>query len=205
MWLVDPGLEKQISTIDEMMSSKLEFGVEEMYEYFLNKYFEGVDYDKSRLKACDGLRECFYRTMKYRNQATFTADIFAENVAAMNFPNQVFCSISDKERTLPIVFMFTENTMYQEPFNTVIRIFIESGIIPHRAQSFRDQLRRLSKNEEFEKEFVEYFVFELYHMFAAFAIFISGLVLASLVFVAEIIVFHTTNNFINVVERSTEA
>ncbi|KAJ9580533.1 hypothetical protein L9F63_024299 [Diploptera punctata] len=190
-WLIDPGLKKQISNFEELMSSELEFGFKfDMNETYM-KHFnnDGFEIDKRRFKTCNTLQECFRRTIKYKNYSTLTFDVIAENFVAINYPNQknVLCTIEDNLSTGHIVFLLGKNSLYHESFTKLARRFVESGIISKRVDDFRNSLINTAEILEDNEEHVKYFVLELHHMIVAFTLLLLGYVLAFLTFIMEII------------------
>ncbi|KAJ9580534.1 hypothetical protein L9F63_024300, partial [Diploptera punctata] len=189
-WLIDPGLKKQISNFEELMSSELEFDFKFDMDKTYMKHFNnhGFEIDKRRFKTCNTLQECFRRTIKYKNYSTLTVDVIAENFVAINYPNQknVLCTIEDNLSTGHIVFLLGKNSIYYESFTKLTRRFVESGITSKRVEDFRDSLISTAEMLDKDEEDIKYFVFGLRQMIVPFALLLLGYVLAFLTFILEI-------------------
>ena len=193
-WLVNPGLHKQITTFEEIVTSQLEFGYESQFELHLIRHFEdsGFEIDQSRLKTCITLEECLERTIKDKNFSTLTVDVYAENYAAMTYPKQkkVLCTTKDNLFSNQIVLLLGKNCVYHKSFSKVVEVFVESGVINRKVIEFKNYLRHTTVTQTDDEQDEGYFVFQLYHMLTAFVILLFGYILSVISLIVEITVDH---------------
>ncbi|KDR17222.1 hypothetical protein L798_08949 [Zootermopsis nevadensis] len=194
-FLVAPGYEKAIESIDELSQSNLMYGRDEHYEEALF-YISVDDHKKIKLKTltCSNYSSCLKRlftkgdisTMSTRYDAEFGYPYRIEAVGG----KQSLCTTREVMVTLHSVMFARFGFPLRDRFNAIIRRCIESGLVEKywSELKFEHQFQGDLKFEENNCEFCSnmYFVFSLSHLKAAFILLGFGYVLSSVVFLVEL-------------------
>jgi hypothetical protein len=184
-YLVDPGLDKQITSLEELFESKMEFG----FRPDMNVYFEDSNnwihqYLLQNKKECD-THECLRRVRDTVSFATITESWTATRYLKLATGNPSVCRMNDID-TFPIriVSYFRKGSFLMDEFNKVIVSMVESGQVIKVDDELtgRSVLSRLGRRDNSD----EYFVFTTAHLQVAFYTLILGQVLSFVVFLVEI-------------------
>jgi hypothetical protein len=186
-YLVDPGLEKQITNLDELIESKMEFG----FRYEMTAYFEGSDswiskYMLAHRKDCSHSSDCIKRIIDTASFATIAESWSVSSYLQYNKGGSSVCRMNDLD-TFPIklVFYFRKGSILIELFNKVLVSMVESGQI----RSMDGDRKRWAVDDDTGEDGStdQYFVFTTAHLFVAFYTLFIGYSLGFLLLLCEIL------------------
>jgi hypothetical protein len=195
--LVDPGVEKQISSIDEILYSGLEFGYPRNHDdhYFLN---DSTDWRnaafKSKRKECSHHEECLKRVIEDRDYIFLEMELLADHFVAISYPKSanVLCNIDEYVIQFSSTMYLEKGSPFLEPFNWVVCRAVEAGLMQKYSADSRyswrlQGLSNMSDSGWEDNSAGGYFVFSLSHLEIAFILLISGLCLSFSILILEIL------------------
>jgi hypothetical protein len=195
--LVDPGVEKQISSIDEILYSGLEFGYPLSHDdnFFLN---DSTDWRnaafKSKRKECPDHEECLKRVIEDKDYIYLQMELLADHFVAMSYPKSanVLCNIDEYVIQFSSTMYLEKGSPFLEPFNWVVYRAVEAGLIQKYFADSRYSWRMQGLSNMSDSGWEEncargYFVFSLSHLEIAFMLLISGLCLSFSTLILEIL------------------
>lgn len=185
-YLVDPGLEKQITSLDELLESKMEFGFRpELDVYFADSSNWIHRYLRGHRKQCVDTEECMQRVRDSASFATITESWTAGRYLNPAGGGPAVCRMNDFD-TFPIriVSYFRKGSILKDEFNKIIVSMVESGQIVKADDERlrRSVLRYVGRGDGSD----EYFVFTTAHLLPAFYALLLGQALSLVVFLGEI-------------------
>jgi hypothetical protein len=172
-FLVDPGYENQLASLDEILDSGIEFG-----HLGYSKMFLGLSSDLRHKEVieigevCWNIEECFDRIRETGNFA-----VFAPMWVVQYYPNTVndhstICLLNDDG--YGFIFMasyFQKGSFFLESVNKCIFLSIESGMFGRAAKNSGYVPKPIRQNTDVSDG---YFVFTLSHLGIAFYILFVG-------------------------------
>ena len=192
IFLIEPGYEEPIKTVEEMLNSEMSFGLTRKYKHLFPDNSDTVDSAIINGSVeCPDDDTCFIWASIYRNISTVLKDLRVGTdldkeklIDENNRP--LLCKLEDGVvRTVGFAISVRKRSHFLELMNDVIDRIVEGGIFIY------------MKNWVFEKEEIhtevnihssddEYFVFGVSHLLPAFYLLMLGYVLAVVCFVIEI-------------------
>jgi hypothetical protein len=126
-YLVDPGLEKQITTLNELLDSKMDFGFRpEMDLYFSGSSNWIHQYLLDHKKECIDSSECVNRIIDTPSFATTTESWSVEKYVK----SSAVCRMNDLDSfPVRIVSYYRKGCILMDEFNKIIVSMVESGQI----------------------------------------------------------------------------
>lgn len=188
-FLVDPGIEKQVSDVEELLSSSLILTFDNGYK----DLFEGTDERAklilSRYVPCPNFRECASRTATLGDAATILDfqkfDIFKRQFVDDN-GDSLLCRLPGKiSPYLITMFMQKGNPLFR-PVDDVILRLMEAGLVDF-WWSMVVYGQELAMENENVGAPITYFVFSLSHLYVAFTFLALGYCIGILVFILELL------------------
>ncbi|PSN46947.1 Ionotropic receptor 663 [Blattella germanica] len=182
-YLVDPGLTKQIETIEELIFSGIEFGTNEVKGIAVDEKDWRMKYLSANRKNCSEYKTCLLRVIKEGNFATLRSEFFARHFVETTMPKRLkpLCSIPDTFISHFITFYLAKSSPLLEPFNKLLRRMMEAGLIEYIMQNFMENWRfEIDPNAELEIDDIPgriFFVFSTEHLSLAFYVLALGYVL----------------------------
>jgi hypothetical protein len=173
-YLVNPGLDRQITTLQEVIDTKMEFGFREsIADYYRDSPFEIHKKLMKLGKNCVKTHLCIKRIIETGQYATIAESWSVDNqLKLMNNSNRV-CRMNDIDSfPIKIVSYFSKGSVLFNTINKVITTLVEAGIIT-KAESegkVRPDVHRIGDTDTQD----EYFVFSLSHLQIAFHILVLG-------------------------------
>jgi len=188
-YLVDPGREKQVSDVDELLASKLTLTFDNGY----NDLFVGTDERAklilSRHMPCPNFEACARRTATLGDAATIldfeNFEIFKHQFIDEN-GDSLLCRLPDKISGYEITMFMQKGNPLFPPVNGVILRLVEAGLVDF-WWSMIDYRQKFTTEEESTDAPITFFVFSLSHLYVAFTFLALGLCLGILVFILEIL------------------
>jgi hypothetical protein len=188
-FLVDPGLEKQVSDVEELLASDLILTFDNGYIYLFADLEEREKQILDRWVSCPGFEACSRRTATVGDAATVldfqNFDAYKHQFLDEN-GDSLLCRLPGKiSGYLIAMFMQKGNPLFGPVNNMILRI-MEAGLVDFWwSQSV--ERKKLSRNRETEVASITYFVFSMSHLYVAFTFLLLGYGFSFLVFVLELL------------------
>jgi hypothetical protein len=201
-FLVDPGLQKQIASLQELSESKMEYGVPPGTNllYGINDELTNIT-DKGYI--CYDFRKCVERIIETGNFAMFENSRIVYSYLTKAKKRNKVCVMNYYEvyqgRT---VVLFSRGTQILEQFNKFVTRMLESGEITKHQRDFWTFSSYIDNEEDTSQQ---YFVFTISHLLVAFYALAIGHSLGFVIFLFEL--FHhsySTNRQRTVRRKITE-
>ncbi|KAJ4441323.1 hypothetical protein ANN_11178 [Periplaneta americana] len=181
-FLLNPGVIDQIRTIEELLSSGVEYGYDRKLDNYLfpNKTETLAIKMLERAKDCVDYRKCLSKVINDGNYATLRSEIYAQYFVATTMPGRenVLCSLDSRFLTYTATMYLRKNSPYVEPFNKVLGRLINSGIINKMVDDvmYGWHFQRAPDSDKYDIETVDdsYFQFTTQHLAVSFYILIIG-------------------------------
>lgn len=193
-FVVNPGLQKPISTFDELIDSNLIYAEEPNIGFFLDviSYSERKRFG-SKHAVC-GLRQCLERLYTKGDVTTVTNSVQARYIAAIigraENENKLICTLNENVFSLYFVMYVQKGNPLLEMFNVVIRRGMEAGLVEKymSEQNCKIHLQNAGKSEILDCEACSemFLVFSFSHLTVAFLALGLGHILSVSVFLAEL-------------------
>jgi hypothetical protein len=186
-FLVDPGLQDQISSNDEVINSGMEYGAPST---ILTVITELTGYRYRHLFSCDDHKACQNRVAFKRDFSYVYSTLSMEFVIAARYTDgngkHLICSFEEIISSQLITIPVPKGYVMLERFNTVILHLIQGGFLDH---WFRDikYTTFLRSAAETSLPTGEYVKLSLLHMQSAVYILLLGLLLSFITFLSEIL------------------
>jgi hypothetical protein len=185
-FLVDPGYQEQLTTLEGILESGMKFGYRHEYAKF---YEESSDWRHKELLArreeCSPEHICLHRIRERGDFATLAEEWYVQNLTSGLSDHAVFCPLNDADYFFVFLSVYAQKGSYLlEFFNRIVTFATESGIIVKADRKRRTAYKKDSGEAE---SFGEYFVFTLNHLRIAFYVFILGHSTSFVLFVCELL------------------
>jgi hypothetical protein len=194
-FLVSPGYDSGISSLDDLRHSGLKYGSDSGIDEFLHEvgYVEHETLNLDRFVPSD-LEKCMERVFTERDTTTVAPSFLAQYVATRigkTSDENSLCSLDENIFSSNVVLMLPRGHPVIERFNDVIRHSFEAGLGDKYWSDlqFNLTLQNTRKSEESDCQTCSemYFVFTLTHLGVAFLVLGFGYLLSVAVFVVELI------------------
>jgi len=191
-FLIEPGYQEPIKTVEQMLTSDMKFGFFVENEVF----FHNVSYSTdsailSKAVRCPDLGTSLNWATVYQNISIVTGNLvieFIRNMGKLTDENNkpLLCELEDGGvGTLDMVLLVIRGCPLLELINDIIDRMVESGILTHIKKRDFHKEKLLSKLDGFAFEDT-YTIFGITHLQTAFYLLLMGYVLAFVCFVSEI-------------------
>jgi hypothetical protein len=197
-FLVDPGFEKSINTVEELVSSGIKYG---FTPYPFDQLFndETYLYSKKILDNrvhCSGVTVCLTWTSKYRNFSTISSKVIADYFYYQSYFSEDYggCkSCTVKESTVivtDVIMLLQKGSPLLDRVNEIIRRVSEGGIIEHWVHNCAE-MREVMKAEANAQTTLadEFRDLNMKHMQSAFYILLFGQGLSIMSFLTELLYY----------------
>ena len=192
-FLIEPGYQEPIRSVQEMLKSENAFGFPRLYELFFPNSSDPVDSAifKNAVQCPDELT-CFIWAAVYHNISAVIKDLDIETYSAMgNWTDEnnrpLLCEIEGGGvRTIYFPLSVNKGSIFFEFIDDVLSYIAEGGIFMHIKKRSFDKLKIESKLDvpTFDDT---YYAISIRHLQTAFYLLMLGYVLAVVCFVTEII------------------
>ena len=190
-FLIEPGYEEPIKSLEQMLKSKMNFG----FPYIYNKMFpdtsDPVDSEiRKNALECPDVNSCFIWASLYQNFSTILTEFEIEfHLRMKNWTDEnnrpLLCELEDGVvRTLDLAILFRKRSPFFEIINDVVGRIVEGGIFLHIKKRVKGQEDLESKYDSptFDNS---YSAISISHLQTAFYLLMLGYVLALVCFVTE--------------------
>lgn len=181
-FLTDPGLDKQITNIQELLDSRIEYGFGKSIDF----YFENseVDIHKELLKyrkPCNQTELCIKQIFKTGKFATFAEPNGVRNFLKSHHKGTKLCRMNnfDIYNALVVVY-FSKGSYLVETFDKHMSSIFESGLVNREDPTTED-------TADWEDSPITYFPVSTNHLLVAFYGLTLGYCLSFIVLIAEIL------------------
>ena len=192
-FLIEPGYEEPIKTVEQMLNSEMNFGFRGIYKILFPDTSDTVDSEIfENAVECSDEYTCLKWASIYQNISTILTDLNIEiDCGKKKWTDEnnrpLLCELEDSAvRTLHYAILVRYRSPFFEFINDVISHIVEGGIVMH----IKEREFQKSDNET-EINFItsddSYFVFDVSHLQTAFYLLMLGYVLAVVCFVTEIL------------------
>lgn len=182
-YLVDPGLEKQITTLNELLETKMDFGFRPEIDFYYSGSSNWIHkYLRSHNKNCSDSVECINRIIDTASFATITESWSVEKYVK----SSAVCRMNDLDSfPIRIVFYCRKGSILTDEFNKIIVSMIESGQTIRAEREWRGPSAESHTGRADSSN--EYFVFTGAHLLVAFFILLIGHSVGFVVFLGEML------------------
>jgi hypothetical protein len=185
--LVDPGLNKQITTFEELQHSELKYCIHPDIERLINAsgpYLDDIKLHKD--KNLLNMTECIRRVLMADDMATISFTYLIEYYALAELgTSSKICSLDEN------ILQFT-NTMYVAKgspllrmFNKVISYMLEAGVMHRLWKDVKESARQTALRDAPAED--GYFILSLSHLQLAFYMLVIGNAASFIVFLVELL------------------
>jgi hypothetical protein len=172
-FLVDPGYENQLTSLDEILDSGIEIGYGGYGNAFFNlssdlRHTEVIE----RGEGCWNIEECIDRIRETGNFAFFETMWLAQNYINTINDHSTICFLNDEDYIFIFITAFVQKgSLFLESLNKYITLYIESGMFARAAKDSVFVPKPIRQNIDVSDG---YFVFTLSHLGIAFYILFVG-------------------------------
>jgi hypothetical protein len=180
-FLVDPGLQKQIMNLNELVESKMDYAISPFVRKLKGRMQE-MNKAIEKERECKNHNACVQRIIDTRNFALF------ENTKAVNqylstVKNRKYVCVMNNIDVTPVrvIALISRKTMILDEFNKFVTKMFESGISTKADKEIWPSYNLVDDDEE------KYFVFTVSHLLVAFYALILGHSVGFVVFLLELL------------------
>jgi hypothetical protein len=185
-FLVDPGYDKQLKSLEEILDSGIGFGYTNGYNILFETFSDLRQKEvAARVEICSTDWECIHRIRETATFATFVPNWLAYNYKNVINDHSTVCPLNDDDYVFSFISTYVQKgSLFLESFNRFIIIYIESGMADKalRASVFVPLANRNAADVS-----DGYIVFNLSHIRVAFYILFLGHILSFLLFLCEVL------------------
>jgi hypothetical protein len=191
-FLIEPGYEEPIKTVEQMLNSEKNFGFMDKFKILFSDTSDPVDSAiVKNAVECPDEPMCFTWAAEYHNITTILSDLFmanryGENKLTDENNKPLLCELEGGVvRRIDFAILFGKRSAFFELINDVLNHIIEGGIIMYIMKwGFEKVEIQTGFNSPTSDD--NYFVFGVSHLQTAFYLLMLGYVLAVASFVIEI-------------------
>ncbi|KAJ9586514.1 hypothetical protein L9F63_019840 [Diploptera punctata] len=190
--LIDPGKEKQVSNLEELVKSDLKItllqGHEGIFRHPDNLEKEVI----SKYSSCiDGVEPCAARVANFGDTATVMDNkmfMEMEHKFMDERHESLLCRLSEMIMPYRISMYVTKGLPLLDTIDDIILHAVEAGLLEH---WWGIEVAAMRRNAEFHsyRDLISYQVFTLNHLYVAFLLVIIGYLLSIIAFIYEIYYF----------------
>jgi hypothetical protein len=191
-FLVDPGLEKQIHSVDDILQSGFRYGMPRTFELFLyNLPKTQMEVMKNHTEICPKVVDCAKKVAEEGDFVTVLASVTAEYLNTYKTLDKegagLLYILKDTRLWMSFqTFLLPKGSGLLHTFNNLMRVAQESGLVSY---FWKDMLRRStlkSGSVRIHTLLDDYTVFTLTYLQSAFFLLVLGYVCALGLLVAEV-------------------
>jgi hypothetical protein len=192
-FLVDPGLEKQISSVDDMLNTEFRYGMSRSFERFLyNLPLTQISAIRKHTERCANVTDCAKKVAEETNFVTVLSSGVVQYLNTYQTLDETGASLLYIVKDFKLwknfkVFLLPKGSGLLEPFNKLMTAAQESGLVSY---FWRDILRSSalkSGSIRIHTLLDDYKVFTLTYLQSAFILLCVGHICAFCLLVAELL------------------
>jgi len=187
-FLIDPGYCNQLTSLDEILYSGIEFGYPDVFRNFFAissdlRHEEFIE----RGEICSTYEVCIDRIRETGNFATFLPVWVVQNYTNIINDHSTVCLLNDDDYVFIFLTAYVQKgSFFLESLNKFFALSIESGVFDKALRNIEFMLKPFRQSSDLS---AGYFVFTLSHLRIAFSILFVGHSLSFLLFLCEVF-FH---------------
>ncbi|PSN56285.1 Ionotropic receptor 652 [Blattella germanica] len=206
-YLVDPGLEKEISTVHEMMAKGFLpiFGKKEKGLWCEKNDYTKTVCNKPKVRICDEPNPCLMYVMRWKNVSVLTTTLEEEIISSSAGVSFRFCTLKNEVMQLNYALTIDQYSVYSEKIYDLSLLISEFGLVERMRRHFFRSLRLMMKEVKYttikqnvlsvvrrvhkmaaSTDDIEYFALALPHLFEPVCILVIGYGLSILVALIEL-------------------
>jgi hypothetical protein len=190
-FLIHPGHEHQIETVEELLSSGLPYGFDPQDDEIVNNTGDSLLMTILEHRVpCSPHFKCIEWVAKHRNFSSLSTDYVVNYLVATKYIDNegapLLCLLREEYFSCPIVMHMKKGHPLFKSLNTIVGRVMESGIFNKWTREFYDTLKLKKGAISIRSLMNEYYNLNLEHMQSAFWILCLGLGLGTIAFVAEL-------------------
>jgi hypothetical protein len=187
-YLVDPGLEEQITTEDQLLLSGIELGVSPFFEEVYNEIFRS---QQNKIIHCPNIEHCLQRLARKRDLAVLCPKFLAKYMGKFKFfdsnGNPGYCHLEEQFGSVSVAMYMQKGHPLLYHFNKIILRVTEGGLIYHWSTDMYYKATLSFKNISGTSITSEFQKFSIYHLQSSFYALGFGYFLSVSVFLCELI------------------
>ncbi|KAJ9578749.1 hypothetical protein L9F63_005038 [Diploptera punctata] len=187
-YLVEPGYEARLETLDDVMQAGLKFGYYKILKSLRSKLdFEELDvFDE---KECFDINECIRSVMFNREIFAIAVTYFPSylaSVSGFHEHSKIVCFLDKSIFSMPMGAAVPKGHPLLDILNIHIRRCLEGGLLETYWSKLKHEVNLKANYTDEDSEFV---VFSLTHLTPVFLLLFNGYILSLIMFASEIIHF----------------
>jgi hypothetical protein len=189
-YLVEPGYEKKIETIEELIDSDVIYGYRTALEIGMTTtdYTDHLKFPNSRRTDCSDMKNCIHRIMSDGDIASIISPMYVRYVAnefGLEDQTKYPCTLKENVIDITLVALLPKGSPLLNQFNKYIRRSFEGGLVERNWAELNLEARLRSKMKSGVDGRNMYFVFSLSHIAPAFSLLGFGYVCGFVLCLAE--------------------
>jgi hypothetical protein len=208
--LVNPGFEKRITTLNELMQSGIEYGYDSHIDalHLSDPLYENI---KTNGKTCKSMYKCLQRVIERKDFATifdsFHAEYFRTRLLFHNI-HVKFCTLQEGTIIFMVSMYMTKGNPLLNRFNEIITRMFEAGLFDKWWNDFMFSSRLDNHpidddDDDDDKNFsdiatnelnTDYATFSLIHLQVVFYVLLIGQIFSTFVFLAEVLYYRACSS-----------
>jgi hypothetical protein len=186
-FLVDPGLDKQITNIKELLDSRIEYGFGESIDFYFANSEVGLHKQLLKYrKLCNQTELCIKRIMNTGKFATFAEPNGVRNVLKSRKKGKKLCRMNDSDTyNVLVVAYFSKGSYLVETFDKYMSSISESGLVTR--EDTTSSALSTKDTADSEDVPIAYFPLSTNHLLVAFYSLLLGYFLSFIVLIGEIL------------------
>jgi hypothetical protein len=185
-YLVDPGYDKQLKSLEEILDSGIGFGYTYGYTLMFDESTDSRHKEVvERGEKCSTDWECIGRVHETGNFATFVPTWLAHHYKNLINDHSTICPLNDDDYAFSFITSYVQKgSLFLETLNRFITISIESGMVDKLVRNSVYVTMPIRNTTDVSDG---YFVFTLSHLHIAFYMLFLGQSLSLLLFLCEVL------------------
>jgi hypothetical protein len=191
-YLVEPRLEKPLSTEQELIQSGIQLGINPHFEESENNTFISR---YPNMIPCPDTEKCLQRLAEEGDIAVLCAQLVGDYIGTFKFPNPkgnpAYCKLDEQYATMNMAMFLQKGDPLLCYFNKVILSVFEAGLFQHWWSDLKHKATLSSKEIFLTTHIVEFKSLTMYHLQSCFYAQCVGNILSLGIFICEVMAqFH---------------
>jgi hypothetical protein len=204
-YIVQPGFQKQIGSVEDLISSGIEYGFYPGLSLFLpdSSDWRFKEILSHRIPCYDNI--CLRRAIEKKDFATLTDSIYAEYLKTyVSYNKPVLCSFKQECMTKVMAMFLEKGSFLKENIDRLIDIALEAGLYDFWWNNILNTLRIKAAVDIRIKLVEDYTVLLLTHFQSAFILLLFGYCLSFITFLGELL-YHKQCTKLNSLNRKNDS
>lgn len=192
-FLVDPGLEKQISNVEDILQSRIKYGLYRTFDIFLESLPQNQkDVITNHKDSCVNITECAQKVANEGNYATILATVTAEYLNTYKTVDSsgaglLYLLKEENVWTNFQTFIVPRGSEFLDTFNRLVGVAQEAGLVTHFWKDMLSTSALKSGSIRLHTALDDYTAFTLAYLQSAFYLLLLGHFTALCLFLTELL------------------